>query len=43
MATPATAARMGMPASMSASDAPHTLAIELEPLLSVISDTTRRV
>src|SRR5438552_17518883 len=41
MATPATGALIGTPASMSDSDVPHTLAIELEPFDSRISDTTR--
>ena len=43
MATPATGAFSGTPASMSASDEPQTLAMELEPFDSVISETTRRV
>ena len=33
----------GTPASISASDEPHTVAIDDEPLLSVISLTTRNV
>src|ERR1700740_3291937 len=41
MATPATGALVGTPASISASEVPHTLAIELEPFDSRISDTTR--
>ena len=41
IAIPATDALIGTPASISASDVPHTEAIELEPLDSVISDTTR--
>ena len=41
MATPATGALIGTPASISDSEAPQTLAMELEPLDSVISDTTR--
>ncbi|MNV99416.1 hypothetical protein D3C71_1947720 [compost metagenome] len=43
MAIPATGALTGTPASISASEAPQTEAIELEPLDSVISDTTRMV
>ena len=43
MAIPATGAFIGTPASISASEAPQTEAIELEPLDSVISDTTRMV
>ena len=43
MAMPATGRFIGTPASISASDAPQTVAIEDEPLDSVISDTTRRV
>ena len=38
---PATGAAIGTPASISDMLVPHTLAIELEPLDSVISDTTR--
>ena len=34
---------MGTPASMSASVLPHTVAIDDEPLDSIISDTTRIV
>jgi hypothetical protein len=42
IATPATCAFIGTPASISARQPPHTEAIELEePLDSVISDTTR--
>ncbi len=41
MAIPATGARTGTPASISDMLVPHTDAIELEPLDSVISDTTR--
>ena len=41
IAIPATGALTGTPASMSASDDPQTEAIELEPLLSVISETIR--
>ncbi len=40
---PATGRSMGTPESISASEPPHTDAIEDEPLLSVISDTTRTV
>ena len=40
---PATGAFSGTPASISASEAPHTVAIDEEPLLSVISETTRIV
>jgi hypothetical protein len=43
MATPATGAFTGTPASISASDAPQTVAMELEPFDSVISETTRSV
>jgi hypothetical protein len=43
MAMPATERGSGTPASMSASEVPQTVAIEDEPLLSVISDTTRMV
>ena len=43
MATPATGRLMGTPASINAKEEPQTLAMELEPLDSVISDTTRRV
>ena len=38
---PATGRFSGMPASIIASEAPHTDAIDEEPLDSVISDTTR--
>ena len=41
MATPATGAFSGTPASISDRLVPHTLAMELEPLDSRISDTTR--
>ncbi len=40
---PAATALMGTPASMSARLPPHTLAMEEEPLDSVISLTTRTV
>ncbi len=43
MAMPATGALIGTPASISASDAPHTEAIDEEPLDSRISETTRTV
>ena len=43
MAIPATGALRGTPASIRARLAPQTDAIELEPLDSVISDTTRMV
>ena len=43
IATPATGAFTGTPASIIESDAPQTVAIELEPLLSVISETMRIV
>jgi hypothetical protein len=43
IATPAQAAFMGTPASMSDSEPPHTVAMEEEPLDSRISDTTLRV
>ena len=43
MAMPATGRASGTPASISASDVPHTVAMEDEPLLSVISETTRSV
>lgn len=43
MAIPATGAFIGTPASIRASDEPHTEAMELEPLDSVISETTRMV
>ena len=41
MATPATGALIGTPASISARLVPQTEAMELEPLDSRISDTTR--
>ncbi len=41
MATPATGALTGTPASIRARLVPHTDAMELEPFDSVISDTTR--
>ena len=41
MATPATGALIGTPASISDSEVPQTLAMELEPFDSRISDTTR--
>ena len=41
IATPATGALIGTPASISARVVPQTLAMELEPLDSRISDTTR--
>ena len=41
MAIPATGAAMFTPASISDRLAPHTDAMELEPLDSVISETTR--
>src|SRR5258708_10588502 len=43
IATPATAAFRGTPASIIASDPPHTDAIDEEPFDSRISDTTRTV
>ncbi len=43
MAMPATWALMGTPASMSARLVPQTLAMDEEPLDSVISETTRSV
>ncbi len=43
MAMPATGFLSGTPASISDSEVPHTVAIEDEPLDSVISETTRRV
>ena len=43
IAIPATGALIGTPASISESEEPQTLAIELEPLDSVISDTIRIV
>ena len=43
MAIPATGRVTGTPASISESDAPHTVAIDEEPFDSVISETTRMV
>ena len=43
MATPATAALMGTPASIRAMDAPQIVAMEEEPLEERISDTMRMV
>ena len=43
MAMPATGRFIGTPASISASEVPQTVAIEDEPLDSVISETTRMV
>ncbi|MNY25621.1 hypothetical protein D3C86_1594170 [compost metagenome] len=43
MAIPATGFASGTPASISASEVPQTVAIDEEPLDSVISDTTRSV
>src|ERR687887_305830 len=43
MAMPATGALIGTPASISESVEPHTEAIELDPLDSSVSDTTRIV
>ena len=43
IAIPATAAFKGIPASIRAKLDPHTLAIELDPFDSVISETTRIV
>ncbi len=43
MAIPATGRFSGTPASISARDVPHTVAIDDEPFDSVISDTTRMV
>ena len=43
MAMPAQGRFSGAPASISASEAPHTVAMEEEPFDSVISDTTRIV
>jgi hypothetical protein len=43
MATPATGALSGTPASIIDSDPPQTEAMDDEPLDSVISDTTRIV
>ena len=41
IAMPATCALIGTPASISERHPPQTLAIELDPFDSVISDTTR--
>ena len=43
MATPATGASIGTPASNSAREPPHTVAIDEEPLDSRMSETTRIV
>ena len=43
MATPATGALIGTPASMSDRVEPHTEAIELDPLEAITSDTVRTV
>ena len=43
MAMPAVGAFSGTPASIKASDAPHTVAMDEEPFDSVISDTIRIV
>ena len=43
IATPATGALSGTPASIIASDPPHTEAIDDEPLDSRMSETTRTV
>ena len=43
MATPATGALMGTPASISDSVDPHTDAIELDPLEAITSETVRTV
>ena len=43
IATPATGALIGTPASISASVLPQTLAIEVLPLLDSTSETTRIV
>ena len=43
IATPATGARRGTPASIIAIAPPQTLAIDEEPLLSRMSETTRTV
>ena len=43
MATPAQADFMGTPASIRASEPPHTVAIDEEPFDSRISETTRKV
>jgi len=40
IATPATNFGVSTPAALSAKEPPQTLAIELEPLLSKISDTS---
>jgi hypothetical protein len=41
IATPATAARIGTPASISESEPPQTVAIDEEPFDSVMSETIR--
>jgi len=43
MAMPAIGRVIGTPASISASEVPHTVAIEEDPLDSVISETMRSV
>ena len=43
MAIPATGRMSGTPASIIARLPPHTVAIDEEPLLSVMSDSTRMV
>ena len=43
MAMPAVGRLSGTPASISESEAPHTVAIDEEPFDSVISETTRIV
>ena len=43
IAMPATGSFIGTPASIRASDVPQTVAIEEEPLDSVISETTHKV
>ena len=43
MAMPATGRASGTPASISDSEAPHTVAIDDEPFDSVISETERMV
>ena len=43
MATPATGALIGTPASISDSVDPHTDAIELDPLDAITSETVRTV
>ena len=43
IATPATGATSGTPASIRASEPPHTVAIDDEPFDSRMSDTTRTV